>query len=213
MKPAPATIAPINRPISSLREVLAYRHEALLQRFAEKTGLTRREANQIFTQTKKWLWLCGKHRREHQADKRRGPTLAINSTMLIIDEMWHEFILFTLDYSAFCARFLGGYIHHAPTTHAEKDQAKRDFASSPKRVVSTYKRELREFYSYVYDNLGEETLLTWTTVLPGKYPKPSGILPWKPSPTSSRHEAARAIGTTTKCRSTRRDEQTVTRTR
>jgi hypothetical protein len=30
-----------------------------------------------------------------------------------VDVLWHEFILFTRDYHAFCAR-LGGYVHHMP---------------------------------------------------------------------------------------------------
>jgi hypothetical protein len=34
-----------------------------------------------------------------------------------VDVLWHEFILFTRDYHAFCAR-LGGYIHHAPEVAA-----------------------------------------------------------------------------------------------
>lgn len=30
-----------------------------------------------------------------------------------VDVLWHEFILFTHDYHAFC-KHLGGYVHHAP---------------------------------------------------------------------------------------------------
>lgn len=31
-----------------------------------------------------------------------------------IDAFWHEFILFTLDYTAFCDRHYGQYLHHQP---------------------------------------------------------------------------------------------------
>lgn len=34
-----------------------------------------------------------------------------------VDVLWHEFILFTRDYHAFCER-LGGYVHHAPEVAA-----------------------------------------------------------------------------------------------
>lgn len=33
-----------------------------------------------------------------------------------VDEVWHQFILFTRQYHAFCDEFLGGYLHHAPAT-------------------------------------------------------------------------------------------------
>jgi hypothetical protein len=31
-----------------------------------------------------------------------------------VDEMWHEFILFTREYQAFCARAFGEFLHHTP---------------------------------------------------------------------------------------------------
>ena len=30
------------------------------------------------------------------------------------DDLWHEFILYTRDYSAFCDKAFGGYMHHTP---------------------------------------------------------------------------------------------------
>jgi hypothetical protein len=35
-----------------------------------------------------------------------------------VDVLWHEFILFTRDYHAFCNR-LGGYVHHTPEVPVE----------------------------------------------------------------------------------------------
>ena len=34
-----------------------------------------------------------------------------------VDDLWHEFILFTRDYHAFCER-IGGYVHHVPEVPA-----------------------------------------------------------------------------------------------
>ncbi len=34
-----------------------------------------------------------------------------------VDDLWHEFILFTREYHAFCDR-LGGYVHHVPEVPA-----------------------------------------------------------------------------------------------
>ncbi len=32
----------------------------------------------------------------------------------VVDELWHEFILFTRSYQGFCERALGRYLHHTP---------------------------------------------------------------------------------------------------
>jgi hypothetical protein len=31
-----------------------------------------------------------------------------------VDEAWHQFVLFTVQYTEFCTEFFGGYRHHAP---------------------------------------------------------------------------------------------------
>ncbi|WP_437784514.1 hypothetical protein [Sorangium sp. So ce1097] len=33
---------------------------------------------------------------------------------LRVDEAWHQFALFTIEYADFCARFFGRFLHHAP---------------------------------------------------------------------------------------------------
>jgi hypothetical protein len=38
-----------------------------------------------------------------------------------VDIAWHHFILFTRDYSDYCQRHLGRYIHHLPDGRAEGD--------------------------------------------------------------------------------------------
>lgn len=37
----------------------------------------------------------------------------------LADKFWHEFILFTAEYSAFCERHFGRFIHHQPRRHYE----------------------------------------------------------------------------------------------
>lgn len=40
-------------------------------------------------------------------------TVPLRPPSVRVDELWHEFILFTREYHAFCKR-LGGYVHHTP---------------------------------------------------------------------------------------------------
>lgn len=76
---------------------------------------------------------------------------AIHPEMKEIDNMWHTFLLFTQDYHVFCQRYLNGYFfHHQPIESSEIKISTRQ-----------YKKELEKYLSYIYENLGEETVLAW----------------------------------------------------
>lgn len=62
------------------------------------------ECHKAFLELMKYLWLTA----------RAGRVLPMPSRA--VDEVWHQFILFTEDYHAFCRRFFGGYVHHYPST-------------------------------------------------------------------------------------------------
>jgi hypothetical protein len=38
----------------------------------------------------------------------------------VADDLWHEFILYTRDYDAFCRRAFGGFLHHTPAVVLSK---------------------------------------------------------------------------------------------
>ena len=81
-----------------------------------------REASlRIFTETKKWLWLCACCSNQRMENK-ESVNLVIDDSMLLLDETWHTFILFTRDYTEFCLNQFGFKIHHAPTTFSEKEE-------------------------------------------------------------------------------------------
>lgn len=44
--------------------------------------------------------------------KYRGHNIPMPS--VVVDEVWHEFILHTRDYEAFCEKYLGFFLHHVP---------------------------------------------------------------------------------------------------
>ena len=48
-----------------------------------------------------------------------------------MDEMWHTFVLFTKEYAAYCEEKFGRFVHHVPTTKAEKDERERERESNP----------------------------------------------------------------------------------
>ena len=55
---------------------------------------------EAFTELKKFLWLC---------DRSDEQNLMVSK---LIDELWHQFILSTIEYHDFCDQFFGHYMHH-----------------------------------------------------------------------------------------------------
>jgi len=38
----------------------------------------------------------------------------VSMPSVVVDDLWHEFILYTRDYQGFCRRAFGGFLHHSP---------------------------------------------------------------------------------------------------
>lgn len=87
----------------------------LLQRFSQDQKVSLEEANERFVETQKFLTLC--------ATNRKASLVPSQS----VDAMWHQFILFTRDYSTFCEA-LGGYVHHQPSAEPQAQDYERTVA-------------------------------------------------------------------------------------
>jgi len=114
--------------VASLAEVLAFENCDVVDRFAEKNQTDFETAKDVFHETLKLLWLMEEQKREEPLGLQTVPSqILVFRQMAIMDEMWHTFILFTKEYSAFCEKYFGHYIHHLPTTSKErkKDQSLR----------------------------------------------------------------------------------------
>jgi len=129
----------------------------------ERYSVTRADAEEILQETKKWLWLASENIKEKKRFR-----LFIDNSLLIIDEMWHNFILHTRIYQKFCHEKLNLFVHHEPTPPAEKtpgfdsDQEKQKFQKHQQE-------KLGEQLSYIYDKLGAETVSKWYEEYPEKY--------------------------------------------
>ncbi len=89
----------------------ALRHPApefLIDRFAAHADLDRSEALEVFEELKRFLVLGT------VLDRNFAPSVPV-------DDLWHEWILFTDDYHTFC-HHIGGYIHHTPIPKGSDDQ-------------------------------------------------------------------------------------------
>jgi hypothetical protein len=80
-------------------------HKAIRDRISDKhPQLNAEQAHLVFRALRDYFWMCNKANRK---------MVAMPSQ--VVDDAWHEFILFTRSYKVFCHRALGRFLHHTPT--------------------------------------------------------------------------------------------------
>jgi hypothetical protein len=166
MKPKRTRTTPARR-LRSLRETLAYENDWIVYKFMERYKLSYRQANDIFTETKRWLWLCARANVKRSAP--RSLSLIGMKEMTVIDEMWHTFVLFTPIYEQFCQRYLGQFIHHMPSTVEDRTQVRSlkqtDFEGFAREELTNLRQQLR----FAAEELGLATMRKWFTTYGRKY--------------------------------------------
>lgn len=138
---------------TQLPDLLQYKNYDVINRYKASYKNNVLSPEDVFSELLKYLWLTQKHK----FDKEQFPlnrdlefVCAVHKEMAEIDDMWHTFLLFTKDYMLFCEQFFGDYIHHIPTTEADIPITRDDF-----------KLTFTRYLSYIYDNLGETTVIRW----------------------------------------------------
>lgn len=139
--------------LPKLEALLEYQNPAVLKLYIQNYPDNKLSPEDAFQETLKYLWLVQKHRLE-APDNINNPDFPsqcfMPRSMREIDEMWHEFILFTEDYTNFCHDYFGAYMHHLPNIF--------DNAPLPREVVEA---EIEKMLPYIYEHLGETTVKTW----------------------------------------------------
>jgi hypothetical protein len=98
----------------------------LEERLLAKGGFDSREGvREAFKEWKKYVAL----------NEIKGRRISMMSEK--VDEVWHQFILFTRQYHSFCDNFLSGYFHHSPHTSETSREKKREGAI---RFVKSYQQ-------------------------------------------------------------------------
>lgn len=136
-----------------LSEVLNYDNQLVIRRFKAVFPEKAEQADDLWVNMLKYLWLCKKHESDAKAfphDPNLQFTCVMHQEMRDMDEMWHAFILITKDYADFCYRYFGEFLHHVPNVREEIPQTAEEFEA-----------ELHLYLSYVYDNLGADTVRSW----------------------------------------------------
>ncbi|MEM1321237.1 MAG: hypothetical protein AAGG75_13360 [Bacteroidota bacterium] len=137
-----------------LDAILKYQNQAVIQRFITHHPEAAADAELIFDDLKRFLWLNVKLGEEGQ----RGqpvPDLSFSKSMTIIDEMWHEFILLTEYYAQFCQDWLGQFVHHP--TPMPRFEAHRQ-TQTEEACMEIF---LSELITCVYEHFGQEVAERW----------------------------------------------------
>jgi hypothetical protein len=83
-------------------EALDYEFPQIIRRYQDKLGLDEAAARLLWEDTKKFLYLAGTN-----PGTRMSPTEAL-------DDGWHEFLMYTKQYTGFCQTYFGRFLHHVP---------------------------------------------------------------------------------------------------
>lgn len=78
-----------------------------------------------------------------------GPMAMISPA---VDEIWHQFILFTKEYAQFCSRTVGYFVDHLPDTHS---------TPVPEEAGENFRAQYRKFFGELpeiwFEGMNEET--------------------------------------------------------
>lgn len=102
---AESELRPTVRPIE---EIVAYENDRVLERFVIDHGGTFDDAADRFDALKQFMTVCAKK-----------PGIKVASDE--IDQMWHTFLLFTIQYREFCDEWLGRFVEHEPFEEARPE--------------------------------------------------------------------------------------------
>lgn len=153
--------------IQPLDVVLAYENDEVVQRFASDFKVSRQDADEVFLETKRWLWLCADEM--SRAKDGLGERIPLLSEARAIDLMWHTFVIFTRDYARFCEKYFGFFVHHQPRTQVEKDAWAKRIEADREGALRERRALMRRGYELVCDRLGQGVLKKWCEDFPARF--------------------------------------------
>ncbi|EOY2735481.1 hypothetical protein MXF07_24245 [Klebsiella pneumoniae] len=140
--------------VASREAIMNYQNTDVLLKFRKEWDVSPEEAEFIFAETKKFIWLASTSLRDCF-------NIKVHEQFTIIDEMWHTFIQFTDAYTSFCEDYLGGYLHHYPSTN---DMIRKELKHVNETGITYSDYRYNEYVNQIQRierSLGAETVTTW----------------------------------------------------
>ena len=107
-----------------IEKAMAFPMDAVLERYMDEHDLPAEVAREHERELKRFLVLCALD--PDAAYGMNGP----------VDELWHTFIMFTLDYARFCEEVAGRFLHHVPAS--EEAKLDPEAGASYERMLAAY---------------------------------------------------------------------------
>ena len=139
--------------LPDLNVLLNYKNSRVINSFVRDEKVDEAKAIDLFQDVLRYLWITKKHsldKKQFPNDENLQFVLVMHEEMREIDNMWHNFILYTHDYMTFCNEYFGEYLHH-----------QRDMVETMEQTNAGFSMDLEKYLSYVYDHLGEIVLQRW----------------------------------------------------
>jgi len=143
------------------RKSIVYKHEESILRFMDNYDVSYEEASDIFKEMIKLLMLIHEYKDDEY--------VFTHEPLWIIDEMWHTFLMYSLDYKNFCLDHFGRVIEHQPTPRAIKLDIIQKLDIKEEATTKKVSDAVRRLYELIYDFLGKETLIKWIKDYGEKY--------------------------------------------
>jgi hypothetical protein len=121
-------------------KVLSYTNNGVVKKYAREHNASIETATEHFTELKKFLYLCATKKGTFTPSR-------------VVDNIWHTFILFTQDYSNFCAEHFGQFIHHKPDVEISIDSKQKN------------NNNYRHFFGLLVDEFGVPSDDIWALPL------------------------------------------------
>jgi hypothetical protein len=124
---------------TDLSVLLGYRNPTVIAYFCHShPEYTVQEGQTLFADLLGWMWL-NKHRAT------QGKKTHLFGPLLVLDELWHAFILHTQEYMNFSMQYFAAYFHHDIEPIGFEHQMQED--------------ELRDYLQDCFNLLGEEWVM------------------------------------------------------
>lgn len=157
------TLAP-GEGVAPLADVLTYRNDLVVRRFRKRFDISQVDADAIFVELLRWLWYLA----STSPTPDNPEAHAIDGPLFIIDEMWHEFIVVTKDYTNFCNDLCRRYIHHVPSS-GDDAPTKHEGLGEVKTSLAALLGRKRAKYTAIYDVLGRDVFVLWYLEFPRRF--------------------------------------------
>ena len=108
--------------------------EVILEKFEEETHFSRDKTELVAQELKRYLAMS-------VVNNEVKPMMFSSE----VDNLWHDFVLFTKEYQEFCTNYAGEFIHHKPFPKKERDsKTEQEIILEYDAFVNLYKQLFHE---------------------------------------------------------------------